>query len=89
VWFLVGSNGGAVHRSCNVPSGTALFFPIGNTQCYEDAFTPSAAACRPDLTAYIDGWTVALSIDGRAISRLNRFRGPAGPFVEYSPLDNV
>jgi hypothetical protein len=44
VWFLVGSNGGAVHRGCNVPSATALFFSIGNTQCYEDAFTPSAAA---------------------------------------------
>ena len=90
VWFLVGTNGGApVHRHCNVPRGTALFFPIGNTQCYEDAYTPSAAACRPDLTAYINGWTVTLALDGRQIGHLNRFRGQAGPFVEFSPLDNV
>jgi hypothetical protein len=30
VWFLAGTVGGAATRSCTIPTGTALFFPIIN-----------------------------------------------------------
>lgn len=30
VWFLAGTFGGAVTRTCNVPVGRSLFFPVAN-----------------------------------------------------------
>ena len=30
VWFLAGTTGGAAERSCTVPQGTALFYPLVN-----------------------------------------------------------
>lgn len=35
VWFLAGSPGGSYERSCTVPAGKAIFFPVANYQ--EDA----------------------------------------------------
>ena len=37
----------------------------------------------------MNSWTVTLSVDGRVIRKLNRFRGQSGPFVDFQPLDNI
>lgn len=46
VWFLAGTFGGAATRSCSVPSGTALSFPVVNTIWAND---PGGAATEQDL----------------------------------------
>jgi|SRR5690242_4455568 len=33
VWFLAGTTGGHVERSCSIPSGKAILFPVVNTEC--------------------------------------------------------
>jgi hypothetical protein len=71
VFFLVGDTGGAVERSCTVPSGLALFFPIINfaadnagvppAQQVDDAGlistlnTDMAGVVTTDLHASLDG----------------------------------
>ena len=37
VWFLAGSTGAKVTRTCSVPAGVRLFVPIVNTFCFPDA----------------------------------------------------
>src|SRR5689334_13848285 len=43
VWFLAGTMGatGPVTRSCNVPAGKSLFFPVANAFCSADFDPPS------------------------------------------------
>jgi len=36
VWFLVGTKGGDAERSCTVPRGKALFFPLVNADYVDD-----------------------------------------------------
>src|SRR5262245_60041991 len=36
-WFLAGSTGGVITRSCTVPAGVSLFVPVVNTFCFPDA----------------------------------------------------
>lgn len=33
VWFLAGTHGGNAHRTCTVPSGPKIFFPVLNAIC--------------------------------------------------------
>jgi hypothetical protein len=37
VWFLAGSTGAKVTRTCSVPAGVRLFVPVVNTFCFPDA----------------------------------------------------
>jgi hypothetical protein len=60
VWFLAGAfGGGKVRRTCTVPQGKALFFPVINTLFYARADRPSRcvdntadAAINNDYLAY-------------------------------------
>jgi hypothetical protein len=33
VWFLAGTTGGAAERTCSIPAGKAILFPIVNSEC--------------------------------------------------------
>ena len=55
VWFLAGTFGGSAERSCNVPKGKALFFPLINAFFINDvgeAFTE--AEKREGLASLLD-----------------------------------
>jgi hypothetical protein len=43
VWFLVGTTGGSANRTCTVPTGKALLFPVVNNVYAAFAFDPSGA----------------------------------------------
>lgn len=66
VWFLAGSTGGKITRSCTVPAGVSLLVPVVNNFCFPDAaYTDSA--CTDDTIAFIDGFasgTISLEVDG-------------------------
>ena len=96
VWFLGGTfatveEGGIVvgkaNRTCTVPVGTALFFPIVNV---EAATAEGNGDTDADLRAvaeyYINHTTnLACKIDGRPVNNLQNYRVQS-PLFQYGPL---
>ena len=82
VWFLAGTFGGAATRSCVVPAGKALFFPIINIVFLDRA----GAGANPrrllsTAQAAMDGVTnLELTIDGNRIPKLRGYRADASGF---------
>lgn len=69
VWFLAGSTGGRVTRSCTVPEGVALLVPVVNTVCYPDA-SATDEFCVTDSDNFIDSFasgTILLEVDGTPV----------------------
>lgn len=82
VWFLAGSFIGPVSRSCTVPPGTALFFPIINQAYLNFAGDPFDEETARDAVASCFGnVTASASIDGQEIDDLEDF------FVESELFD--
>jgi hypothetical protein len=70
VWFLAGSTGATVTRSCSVPAGVSLFVPLVNTFCFPDA-SFSDSFCVTDSDNFIEsflGGTLALTVDGTSVT---------------------
>lgn len=87
-WFLAGTFGGDVKRSCTVPAGKHLFFPVINVVSFDpvkgetvDDLRTQAAAFTNDvrkLTASIDGRSLTDLFGYRVVSPVFSFRVPAG-----------
>jgi hypothetical protein len=80
VWFLAGTTGGdPVNRSCTIPSGKAILFPVINGECSTVEGVPEAdlVAC---ATGQIDDYVTetSASVDGTAIDL-----GPPGPNARF------
>lgn len=95
VWFLGGAvTAGTIRRSCTVPEGTELFFPVINAVFIN---TPGVCGQKDDLSVaqmragaaqFIDGVTVLQAkLDNRSIKRIQRVRSE--PFVAALPADNL
>jgi hypothetical protein len=91
VWFLAGSFGGTTERTCVVPEGTALFFPIVNM------FWITTPADDPLLTiddlrtivrTPLDGAMLAAEIDGQPVSHLTAYRADSPVYTVTLPDDN-
>src|SRR5262249_48760094 len=94
-WFLAGTVGAAATRSCEIPEGRSLFFPVANTSSFD---TPNACGQGPEPlpssfyrainAAFIDGITnVSVVLDGQAVTTLHRERSEV--FDISLPADNV
>ena len=92
VWFLAGNFGGATVRSCTVPAGAALFFPIvnfyANYPCPpEFGFEPAPGQSLEDflrgfVTGVIDGAAnMAVEVDGVSLGDVSSFRGTSDLFL--------
>ncbi len=59
VWFLTGTfnESGVVSRTCRIPAGTALFFPVLNVECSTLEAPPFFGA---DAAGLVDIWTRCL-----------------------------
>jgi hypothetical protein len=98
VWFLAGSFGGTFDRTCTVPTGKALFFPILNA-----AFGAAVGDCEPtnpgvpcDVTvlraaaaASMDPVTIEASIDGVSLRNLSDYRVQSPVFSVTLPEGNI
>ena len=95
VWFLAGTGGGSVTRTCAVPEGTSLFFPVVNIV---NINTPNVCGQGPDnitvkdLRAAIapiidDATNLSAKVDGVPIKHLQRVRSQV--FEAALPEDNV
>lgn len=94
VWFLVGTVGNStpVSRSCNVPEGKALFFPVLNNFIANDITQhDSIAILRDTVAALIDDTTaISVKLDGKPIARIDRkFRVRSIVFELSLPEDNI
>jgi hypothetical protein len=97
VWFLAGvSNGGTATRTCSVPQGVALFFPVINSV---NINTPNVCGQKEPVTvselraasaAFIDkASNLSVTVDGIAIKNLQRVQQPSPVFSVALPEDNI
>ena len=96
VWFLAGQESpGTVTRSCLVPAGEYLFFPLINIEADNIGVVPplTPQQWRPLVRQAVDATTeLHLSIDGTALPEGELFRHrAASPIFSYTlpPEDNV
>jgi hypothetical protein len=96
VWFLAGVFlGGTVVRTCSVPEGTALFFPVTNSVqintpniCGESPADLSIAELRTRAASAIDQATnLSVEVDGAPIKNIRRVKSKV--FAVALPDDNV
>lgn len=97
VWFLAGifNSGEPTVRSCSVPKGKALFFPIVNSVnvdtpniCGQGSAHVSVDDLRTGAAAFIDGATkLSAEVDGKPIRNLRRVKSKV--FAVALPEDNL
>lgn len=96
VWFLGGTFGfSKVDRSCTVPSGVALLFPVYNGEC-STAEEPTKKTYAQLRDCVIQGnlspgsqLSMMASVDGREIKDLNNYRVESQLFNLSLPEHNV
>lgn len=103
VWFLAGTINqsptpenpsvylGVADRTCTVPHGKMIFFPIVNTECStaEGNGTTEAeltAACAASIS-HVRGLKV--TVDGKSLRNLSAYRGTSGLYDLWWPSDSV
>lgn len=99
VWFLAGTFGGSAVRTCTVPNGTMLFFPIlngvfgsGLGDC--PAGNPGAGCDVPTLrasaTANVDSpIDLEVTVDGVPLKALSSYRAASPVFSYTVTSDNL
>jgi hypothetical protein len=96
VWFLVGSfGGGDVARSCSVPEGKLLFFPVINSVnvdtpnvCGQGPERMPVAELRALSAAFVNGAVdLSVRLDGKRVSNLSRTKSEV--FEIALPEDNL
>lgn len=92
VWFLAGLLGsGEVTRSCTVPEGTSLFFPVANAFCVPD---PGTTGTFEDQRACASAFIATLismqaELDGVSIPNLSSYRALSPAFALDFPEDDI
>ena len=87
VWFLAGTFGGTVQRSCSVPEGVALFFPVlngawVNTPGCDGEEVMTVAELRALVAPGIDAATVlSVKLDSKPVRKIRRVRSVNFPVV--------
>jgi hypothetical protein len=92
VWFLAGTFGGSATRSCSVPAGRALFFPVLNSAFIATEPGETEEMVHSGTTARIDSVDTSLlaaEIDGVAIDDLAQYRAHSPTFFVTLPVDNM
>lgn len=96
IWFLAGSlDGSPVTRSCSVPAGKAVFFPIANgaffdspNLCGQGPEHLTVAEMRDALAGFIAGLTgVSAELDGVPVAQVHRVRSRV--FEVALPEENI
>jgi hypothetical protein len=91
VWFLAGTFGGTAERTCTIPAGKCLFFPIIDSICWLTEPSDTEAMARRVNADNINHVTdLELSIDAEEIEGLRSFRFTSPEFqLRFDPLDPV
>jgi hypothetical protein len=92
VWFLAGTiASGPVERSCTVPTGTTLVFPVVNAFTCVDpgAPDPGVPALRSQLAHVRDATGLTATIDGAAVRNIAAYYEESDVFSLRLPADNI
>jgi hypothetical protein len=90
VWFLAGSLGGAVDRTCTVPTGTPLLFPVLNAfACNDPGGMVGEQALRDSISYIGDATDLMVTIDGVAVPNVSRYFEESAVFSLTLPEDNI
>ncbi len=91
MWFLAGTSGSAVTRSCTIPAGKSLLFPIINVEndypCPDPNFQPAPGQSLEDfLTEGAQYWidhvtTLNVEVDGIPLQNLFGYRATSQLFT--------
>jgi hypothetical protein len=99
VWFLAGTTFPpftGVERTCTIPTGTSLFFPLLNAAC-DNLTPPTEGVTDPTIlgdcaTGIIDGviiTSLTATVDGVPVAQdLTQFRVKSAPFTFTAVADN-
>lgn len=93
VWFLAGTfGGGSATRTCTVPAGKALFFPIVNAVFVATEPGETEEIAHEVLREHIDRvdvGTLAVELNGVPIPNLGSYRAHSPTFSVVFPEDNL
>jgi hypothetical protein len=92
VWFLAGTFGGPVTRSCVIPQGKAILLPVVNNECSYLEFPAykTEAELTKCASSLIDkASNLKVTIDGVNIPDLNKYRFQSSLYNFTMPSDNV
>ena len=91
-WFFPGTYGHDVTRRCNIPKGTAILFPILNSECSYAEFPhlkneSQLRICAKDEQDKVS--SLYASIDGHKLENLPEYRVQSPLFNITLPKDNI
>lgn len=92
VWFLPGTTGGAAERTCTIPAGRAILFPVLNSECDYASFPnvnsePQLISCaQADINR---GINQQATIDGISLKHLEKYRITSTLFNFTYPPNNI
>jgi hypothetical protein len=89
VWFLAGTTGGSAERTCTIPAGKAILFPVVGSECDYASYPnvksePALVLCaQADVNRAIN---LQATIDGVNLKQLDKYRATSPLFsVTYPP----
>lgn len=91
VWFLGGTfTGEPTTRTCTIPPGKAIFFPIVTTTYWYPEDAQTEAELRAIVNEIIDGAEyVSCTIDGVPVQDIGAFRADSPAYVMPVPEDGI
>src|ERR1051326_4815101 len=91
VWFLAGTSGGPADRTCTIPAGKAILFPIISAECSyaENPSLKTDSQLRSCAMTQNDRVTLAATIDGVAVQGLQKYRVQSPLFSFNVPKNNI
>ena len=92
VWFLAGTFGGSVSRTCTISGNRSILIPIVNNECSYLEFpayktVAELEKCNTDLVNKASN--LQASVDGKPVGDLQKFRFKSELFNFTLPADNV
>ena len=89
VWFLAGTTGGSAERTCTIPAGKAIFFPIIASECDYASYPNVKSEPGLVLCAQADdnrAINVKATLDGVNLKQLDKYRVTSPLFsITYRP----
>ncbi len=95
-WFLAGTfDASTVERTCTMPVGTQLFFPVGNVVFLITEPNENEEIARQFVNEYIDAvladpeLSISVTVDGKEIKQKRIVRADSPLFTATLPADNL
>src|SRR5215210_3384133 len=95
-WFLAGTfDGSAVERTCTMPVGTQLFFPVVNSIFIVTEPGETEELARQQVNEFINGvlsdpnLSMVVTVDGKEVKSKRLVRAESSTFTVFLPEDNI